>query len=642
MGRRKKEEAQKIEPILDDMMEEEEEGSPIEEEEEYPEDLPEDDEEADEADEEEAEDAPSLVVAPLPPPEPPTPPQQTPQAQAKAFFQEALKSGRWSPKKPSQPKAPSQKNVAREKLDAVSQAWLDRMGVDVLDASGLAVTVKRKFPKTWEDEAGNTVQIEGLLNTFREPVSEEQVKELYGGGVYEIEVKGPNPDPKATKNSIITLRGPFEWRISGNPRVKVNKPQQQAASGGGFDASVFEIQEKFASQSQQLFSDQITRLERERSLLLDKMERQNQDWQARFEKLQTENKTYLERTAFSKQQSDPRLEKLVDKALEDDSDKLIKFAALLAPKNDGIRELSETIAMQTKALTTQLESATKMAEQRMELQMLQFKQQMEHDRKMAEMQLEAIKQQMEAVKESVGKKNKESDSLVSSLGAVKEIISFTKTLKEDMGVSGGGDATDKDSKDTGSEPPWYAKTIMSAIGGTLGTFGAPLAGMMGSDTKTQQIIAQSIPKMLSTMAAEGEPPQQEDFEEEDDFDEDEVPTPPPPQQAQTQQQPPQPQLDRDGLRTLTFLTYLEEAIATGVDPYVFLDEFAPIIKKELAGYHQILLTMPATVIWDNLAAQISNDPGWCLSDKAQALPFVEGFLAAYKARFGEPPQTIEG
>jgi len=71
----------------------------------------------------------------------------------------------------------------REQADASLFDYLKSLATE----TPIKVSVIRELPKTWE---GRT--IEGTLDTFEEPISEEEIRELFGGGKYKLVIYTPS------------------------------------------------------------------------------------------------------------------------------------------------------------------------------------------------------------------------------------------------------------------------------------------------------------------------------------------------------------------------------------------------------------------------------------------------------------------
>ena len=73
----------------------------------------------------------------------------------------------------------------------------------------IKVSVIRELPKTWE---GRT--IEGTLDSFEDPISEEEIREMFGGGKYKLVIYTPSPKGSwqyATARKI---------KIAGDPKLE--------------------------------------------------------------------------------------------------------------------------------------------------------------------------------------------------------------------------------------------------------------------------------------------------------------------------------------------------------------------------------------------------------------------------------------
>lgn len=92
----------------------------------------------------------------------------------------------------------------REQADASLFDYLKSLATE----TPIKVSVIRELPKTWE---GRT--IEGTLDTFEEPISEEEIRELFGGGKYKLVIYTPS-----SKGSwqYATAR---KLKIAGDPKL---------------------------------------------------------------------------------------------------------------------------------------------------------------------------------------------------------------------------------------------------------------------------------------------------------------------------------------------------------------------------------------------------------------------------------------
>jgi hypothetical protein len=84
-------------------------------------------------------------------------------------------------------------------------AYLSELSADV----PIQVNVTRKVPKTWEGR-----NIGGSLDTFEEPISEEQIREMYGGGTYMLKIQ--RRDAKTGNWRHFTSR---TVRLAGDPKL---------------------------------------------------------------------------------------------------------------------------------------------------------------------------------------------------------------------------------------------------------------------------------------------------------------------------------------------------------------------------------------------------------------------------------------
>jgi hypothetical protein len=107
------------------------------------------------------------------------------------------------------PPAPEQEPPTRRRIrEQEEQSLFDYLRSLSGDGTPIKVSVIRMLPKTWE---GRT--IEGTLDTFEEPIAEEEIRELFGGGKYKLVIYTPNAKGSwqyATSRQI---------KIAGDPRL---------------------------------------------------------------------------------------------------------------------------------------------------------------------------------------------------------------------------------------------------------------------------------------------------------------------------------------------------------------------------------------------------------------------------------------
>lgn len=100
--------------------------------------------------------------------------------------------------------SPSVRGHLREEVDKSLLDYLTELAAQ----SPIKVTVIREMPKSWEGR-----NIEGTLDRYDEPISEEEIRDLYGGGKYKLVIKAPN------------AKGQFQYvtsrriKIAGDPKL---------------------------------------------------------------------------------------------------------------------------------------------------------------------------------------------------------------------------------------------------------------------------------------------------------------------------------------------------------------------------------------------------------------------------------------
>lgn len=96
------------------------------------------------------------------------------------------------------------RRVIREQSDQSLLDYLEGMQGE----SAIRVTVVRETPKTWKGR-----NIEGTLETFDEPISEDEIRELYGGGKYKLRIQTPNAKGSYVYAAHRTVK------IAGDPKL---------------------------------------------------------------------------------------------------------------------------------------------------------------------------------------------------------------------------------------------------------------------------------------------------------------------------------------------------------------------------------------------------------------------------------------
>lgn len=93
----------------------------------------------------------------------------------------------------------------REKEELGVAEYIESLGAE----TPIQVVVRRKKPKVWKG-----VAIEGTLDTFEEPIDEEDVKEQFGGGHYELIIKSQD-----SRGSYV-IRKRRTIKIAGPPKLE--------------------------------------------------------------------------------------------------------------------------------------------------------------------------------------------------------------------------------------------------------------------------------------------------------------------------------------------------------------------------------------------------------------------------------------
>jgi hypothetical protein len=91
--------------------------------------------------------------------------------------------------------------------------------------SGIYLTVTRVAPVLYKSK-----DIQGYINRFDEPITAQQIKELYGGGTYDIAIMGPRKQKDGTMkgNQFLSRK---RMKISGNPILEVEEESKSSQKG---------------------------------------------------------------------------------------------------------------------------------------------------------------------------------------------------------------------------------------------------------------------------------------------------------------------------------------------------------------------------------------------------------------------------
>lgn len=117
-------------------------------------------------------------------------------------------------KRMGRPGARTVGNADEERAAQSLMDWLRGLG-DI--GSDFQICIYRKEPRMWLGKS-----IEGYIERHNEKIDEEQIREMYGGGTYNVQLK--LPDPKGTyqffKSHVL--------RIAGDPKLKDSGPMANA------------------------------------------------------------------------------------------------------------------------------------------------------------------------------------------------------------------------------------------------------------------------------------------------------------------------------------------------------------------------------------------------------------------------------
>lgn len=108
-----------------------------------------------------------------------------------------------SPEVPEEGVSPAVKKFRQEAEQSILE-YLQELAAE----KSIRVTVIREHPKSWGGR-----NIEGTLETYDEPISEEEIRELYGGGKYKLVIKSQN-----AKGSFVYFAS-RRIRIAGDPKL---------------------------------------------------------------------------------------------------------------------------------------------------------------------------------------------------------------------------------------------------------------------------------------------------------------------------------------------------------------------------------------------------------------------------------------
>lgn len=115
--------------------------------------------------------------------------------------------------------APVQRKI-REKDDMDLLDYLSSLNA----SSAMSIALIRERPKSWKGH-----DIVGTIETFEEPISEEDIRESYGGGTYKLVIKTPDA------SGSMKYRGTRKIKIAGDPKLDGLMIDSQNGNGQNYD-----------------------------------------------------------------------------------------------------------------------------------------------------------------------------------------------------------------------------------------------------------------------------------------------------------------------------------------------------------------------------------------------------------------------
>jgi len=120
--------------------------------------------------------------------------------------------------------------AARQQMEEKDQTLLDFLAGLGTSEAPMRIFLDRRLPKTYEGPDGRVHNLEGRLDRFDEPITEEDIRERFGGGTYVVVVQMPNQQNKYVYTAQKTLK------IAGPPKLPATA--QAAPKGSESETAV--------------------------------------------------------------------------------------------------------------------------------------------------------------------------------------------------------------------------------------------------------------------------------------------------------------------------------------------------------------------------------------------------------------------
>lgn len=295
------------------------------------------------------------------------------------------------------------------------------------DTRAIQVRVVRKTPKTW-----NNHTISGNLDTHDEPLSEEDIRDLYGGGKYHLKVMAQND-----KGSWVHA-GHRTVEISGDPKVAGIVEEKRNDESRVVDQAISAYKDLIQMQRDQKPSDENPAL----AMVVDGLNKQLHSLQ---QAMTEKDRQLLE--VITKEPGESKTDRILEKMIDGESSRL---QALRANHDSELRQLRENNRSEIDRLHTRYEEQARRqddAQKRevdnlrssFEIQMESFKVSQQsvvsgYQREIKHLDRELTKTQTE-LETLRAKKDKNAVDMVTELATVKEALDTFKGAEEEAGGS---------------------------------------------------------------------------------------------------------------------------------------------------------------------------------------------------------------
>ena len=424
------------------------------------------------------------------------------------------------------------KRALREQSDQSLLDYLQGMHSE----TSIRVTVVRETPKMWKGR-----NIEGTLETFDEPISEDEIRELYGGGKYKLRIQTPNAKGSYVYAAHRTLK------IAGDPKLDHMAVEEPSAEDQpNVVRETLRLSERLVDRAHKR-ADQVEERAGQRTAMDPSVEllvRSMQEQLGQVSRDSAAKDTRIHELLTRQNQRGPT-DMLLEKMLDGDS---ARIAAIRTQHEAELRSVRERHLAEMDRLAARFDDQSR----RFDDQARQLGN--VHGREIDTIKL-AHQSLSEGLKSQIGHLERELASAKSELTALRtkkdksvlDSVSELAAVREALGVFGGGD--------DGSTLDRVLSALMSS----------PIVSRIG-----ERLAAPAVPPVLAApipvpRIALPRPP-----------------SPPSAEFAAESRQPPKPAPAPETAPLTNGLELMESAFASGTDPQAFAQTARSLIGPDIA------------------------------------------------------------